>query len=41
MNKEHTTLEMDLLECFKKRNIEVEELRIIKGASVYIIKVKR
>jgi len=35
------TLEEDLIECFRKRDIEVETLTVEDGASKYTIKVKR
>ena len=41
MNNDYKTLEEDLINCFKKRNIEVEEIKVINGATKYIIKVKR
>ncbi len=36
-----TTLEEDLTQCFNKRNIEVKSIEVTKGATTYLIKVKR
>jgi len=38
---DYKTLEEDLIGCFKKRSIEVEEIKVTDGASKYTIKVKR
>jgi len=38
---EYRTLEMDLLDCFTKRGIEVETIEVLASASRYIIGVKR
>lgn len=39
--KEYKTLEIDLINVFQKRNIEVEEIIVSKGVALYTIKVKR
>lgn len=39
--RDYTTLEEDLQNCFKVRDIEIESLTVSEGASVYTIKVKR
>jgi len=38
---DYKTLEEDLRNCFEKRSIKVEEIKVIDGATKYIIKVKR
>ncbi len=38
---EYRTLEMDLMDCFTKRGIEVIEINVMAGATRYIIGVKR
>jgi len=38
---DYHTLEEDLISCFKKRNIDVSDIAVAKGATLYIIKVKR
>jgi hypothetical protein len=40
-NRLNLTLEEDLTMCFKKRNIDVEEIIVAKGATEYTIKVIR
>lgn len=37
----YRTLEEDLIKCFKKRNIEVEQIKVTNGAAKYMIIVKR
>ena len=37
----HGTLEEDLIDCFKERDIEVIGIRVTKNATEYIIIVKR
>ncbi len=39
--KEYRTLEMDLMDCFTKRKIEVLKILVEEEASLYTIKVKR
>jgi len=39
--KTYATLEEDLINCFKKRNIEVKKITVINGATKYIIEVER
>lgn len=38
---EYPTLEQDLIQCFEKRNIQVEEIIVENGCTKYTIKVKR
>ena len=37
----YTTLEEDLMNCFRKRNIEIKKLTVDEGATKYIIEVIR
>ena len=40
-SEEYKTLEMDLIDVYKKRNIEVEKVTVTEGATKYLIEVKR
>lgn len=40
-SSEYIPLETDLMRCFEERGIKVEEIIVSKGATEYIIKVKR
>ncbi len=39
--EEYKTLEMELIDVFKKRDIKIEEIAVTEGATMYVIRVKR
>ena len=41
LKKQYNTLEEDLTNAFKRRNIKVEEIQVLEGGTEYFIKVIR